>query len=70
MKNAPQKELFEAQTTWFHVFKSMIDSGDLARMGPYAATVYLVIKAHTNYATGRAFPAIETISEKSGIGTS
>ena len=69
MKNAPQKELFEAQTTWFHVFKSMIDSGDLARMGPYAATVYLVIKAHTNYATGRAFPAIETIAEKSGIST-
>jgi DNA-binding transcriptional ArsR family regulator len=62
-----QVELFEAQTTWFHVFKSMIDSGDLAAMGPYAAVVYLVIKAHTNYATGRAFPAIETICEKSGI---
>lgn len=62
-----QTELFEAQTTWFHVFKSMIDSGDLAQMGPYAAVVYLVIKAHTNFATGRAFPAIETIVEKSGI---
>jgi DNA-binding transcriptional MocR family regulator len=36
-------------------------------MGPHACTVYLVIKAHTNYSTGLSFPAIETISEKSGI---
>ena len=64
---APQSELFEAQTTWFHVFKNMIDNGDVAAMGPHACTVYLVIKAHTNYSTGLSFPAIETIAEKSGI---
>jgi DNA-binding transcriptional ArsR family regulator len=67
MAKAPQTELFEAQTTWFHVFKNMIDNGDVARMGPHACTVYLVIKAHTNYSTGLSFPAIETIAEKSGI---
>ena len=67
MKIKPQTELFEAQTTWFHIFKNMIDSGDVAKMGPHACTVYLVIKAHTNYSTGLSFPAIETISEKSGI---
>lgn len=67
MKIKPQTELFEAQTTWFHIFKNMIDSGDVATMGPHACTVYLVIKAHTNYSTGLSFPAIETISEKSGI---
>jgi DNA-binding transcriptional ArsR family regulator len=66
-KTKPQTELFEAQTTWFHVFKNMIDNGDVAKMGPHACTVYLVIKAHTNYSTGMSFPAIETISEKSGI---
>jgi DNA-binding transcriptional MocR family regulator len=66
-KHKPQTELFEAQTTWFHIFKNMIDSGDVAKMGPHACTVYLVIKAHTNYATGLSFPAIETIAEKSGI---
>lgn len=62
-----QTELFEATTTWFHVFRSMIDSGDVKTLGPYAVTVYLVIKAYTNFSTGRSFPAIETISEKSGV---
>jgi DNA-binding transcriptional ArsR family regulator len=65
--NKQQQELFQAETTWFHVFKDMIDSGDVAKMGPHATTVYLVIKAHTNFSTGRAFPSIETIVEKSGI---
>lgn len=62
-----QDELFKAETQWFHVFKAMIDSGDVAKMGPHAATIYLVIKAHANFATGFAFPSLETISEKSGI---
>jgi len=65
-----QAELFQAETTWFHVFRSMVESGDVAKMGPHAVTVYLVIKAHTNFSTGRAFPAIETICEKSGISPS
>lgn len=63
----PQGELFEAQTTWFHVFKDMIDNGDVAKMGAHAVTVYLVIKSHTNFSTGRSFPALETIAVKSGM---
>lgn len=66
-KKTPQGELFKAETTWFHVFRDMIENGDVAKMGPHAVTVYLVIKAHTNFSTGRAFPAVETIVEKSGI---
>lgn len=65
-----QFELFKAETTWFHVFRSMIEGGDVARMGPIAFTVYAVIKAHTNFSTGRAFPAVDTIVEKSGISKS
>lgn len=70
--NAPtngkaQAELFQAETSWFHVFKTMIDGGDVAQIGPLAFTVYCVIKSHTNFSTGRAFPALETIAEKSGI---
>lgn len=64
-----QFELFQATTSWFHVFRSMIDGGDVAKMGPGAFTVYAVIKAHTNFSTGRAFPGIELIAEKSGIST-
>ena len=63
----PQQELFEAQTQWFHIFKAMIDSGDLAKLPGSAVKVYMVIKAHTNFSTGRAFPAMETIAEKSGL---
>jgi len=62
-----QQELFQAETTWFHVFRTMIDNGDIAKMGPHAFTIYCVIKAHTNFSTGRAFPSIELIVEKTGI---
>ena len=30
MSKPEQNELFEAETQWFHVFKAMIDSGELA----------------------------------------
>jgi len=62
-----QQELLEAQTQWFHVFKAMIEQGDVAKMGPHAFTVYVVIKAHTNFSTGHAFPGIDVIAEKSGV---
>ena len=62
-----QLEMFKAETTWFHVFVSMIENGDVAKMGPYAVTVYLVVKAYTNWKTGKAFPSIDTIASKSGI---
>lgn len=68
-KTVEPQELFalEAQTHWFHVFKSMIDQGDVAKIGPHAFTVYAVIKAHTNYSSGIAFPGIDLISAKSGV---
>ena len=67
MKEKEQSELFKAETTWFHVFKDMIDSGDMARLDGSAIKVYLVIKSYTNFSTGRAFPAIELIAEKAGL---
>ena len=67
MSKTTQAELFTAETTWFHIFREMVESGDVAKMGPHATTVYMVIKAHTNFSTGRAFPAIETIVQKSGV---
>jgi len=36
-------------------------------LGPHATTVYLVVKAYTNYKTGMSFPSIDTIVEKSKI---
>lgn len=55
------------KTHWFHIFKSMIECGDVAKIGPHGFTVYAVIKAHTNYYTGECFPGIETISQKAGV---
>ncbi|UZF34539.1 helix-turn-helix domain-containing protein [Ralstonia pseudosolanacearum] len=63
-------EDFRAETTWFHVFRSMFSSHDAARMGPYAVTVYLVIKAHANFNTGNSFPSIELIADETGISRS
>ena len=62
-----QGELFKAETMWFHVFKDMIDSGDMARLEGGTIKVYLVIKSYTNFSTGHAFPSIELIAEKSGL---
>lgn len=56
-----------AQTQWFHLFKAMVDHGEVARIGPHAFTVYAVIKAHANYHSGIAYPGIELIAEKSGV---
>lgn len=71
MSEAPkQLDMFQATTSWFHVFKSMIDNGDLARLPGSAVKVYLVVKAFTNFSTGRAFPALETIAEKAGVSLS
>lgn len=70
MTKQEQQELFKAETQWFHVFKAMIDSGELAKMDGSTIKVYLVVKAHTNFNTGRAFPALETVAEKAGLSLS
>lgn len=57
----------KADASWFHVFRAMMDSGDVAAMGPHAFTVYCIIKGHANFSTGNAWPGLETIAEKSGI---
>lgn len=62
-----QLNLIEPETSWFHIFRAMVDSGDVAAMGPFAVTVYLVVKSYTNWKTGRSFPTVELIAEKSGI---
>lgn len=62
-----QQELFEADVSWFHVFKEMIKSKEIANMQASSVVVYLVIKAFTSWQDGRAFPSLETIAEYSGI---
>lgn len=65
--NMGDGELFEAETNWFHIFKAMIDRGDVARMGGTVFAIYAVVKSYTNWSTGKAFPGLELIAEKSGV---
>lgn len=67
VKGHQQAELFKAETSWFHVFKDMIENGDMAKLDGSAIKVYLVVKSHTNFSTGRAFPAIDLVAEKAGL---
>lgn len=64
-----QQEPFKAETFWFHIFRTMIDSGDAAKMGGTTFLVYAVIKAHVNFRSGLSFPGVETIARKAGIST-
>lgn len=60
-------EKIKAETQWFHVFKDMIESGDLAKLEGSDVKVYLVIKAHVNFSNGHSFPGIELIAREAGI---
>lgn len=66
-KQEQSAELFKAETTWFHVFKDMIDNGDMAILDGSTIKVYLVVKSYTNFSTGRAFPAHDLIASKAGL---
>lgn len=65
-----QAPLFKANAQWFHVFRDMIDRGDAAKMGSGAVLVYLVIKTYTDLSTGKSFPDVSKIVEKSGLSRS
>lgn len=58
---------FLTDTSWFHIFKELIRSGQWAGMSTAAAKVYPVIKAFINWETGNAFPNLETIEKYSGL---
>lgn len=59
-------ESLKAELTWFHIFRAMVMSDDFAEISGGAIKVYLIIKAHTDFNTGSAFPGIPLIAEKSG----
>lgn len=66
-KSAAPKTPLTANAYWFHIFNSMIESGDFARLHGSTIKVYLVIKKHVNYYTGLSLPAHETIAKECGI---
>jgi len=62
-----QQELFQADVSWFHMFKELIKTKTWANMSLAAKALYPTIKAFTNWKDGRSFPSIDTLEEYSGI---
>lgn len=62
-----ENDVLKAQTQWFHMLKSMVDGGDLAKMEGSTVKVYLVIKSCANFDTGESFPGIPTIGKLAGL---
>lgn len=65
-----QQELFNAETTWFHLFRTMFTNGDVKKIGPFAYTIYGAIKSHASFRTGESFPSIERLMDITGISRS
>jgi DNA-binding transcriptional ArsR family regulator len=51
---------------WFHIFRSMIDNGDVVKLGSGAVLTYLVIKSYVDFDKGISFPSLDLIAVKSG----
>lgn len=63
-----QQELFKADITWFHLFRSMIADGQIAELGTSVFAVYCVVKSHSNFETGNSFVSVKRIAELTGLG--
>lgn len=57
----------QADTTWFHVLRVLLFSGEAARMGGNGFLVYCAIKAHTDFATGASSPGVERLANLTGL---
>lgn len=69
LQQIEQGELWEelkVDHQWFHFVRGMVFSGKLAEMGPMGVVTYVILKAHTNFETGEAFPSIKRIAELAG----
>jgi DNA-binding transcriptional regulator YhcF (GntR family) len=52
---------------WFHVVREMVQSGEIARVGTVPWAVYCVVKSHTGFETGNAFPSTARIADLVGV---
>lgn len=62
-----QQELFKADVSWFHLFRSMIADGQIASLGTSTFAVYCVVKSHSNFETGSSFVSVLRIAELTGL---
>jgi len=58
---------YSIQSRWFHVLADPILRGDLANLTGSEFKVLMTIKAHSNHATGFAFPSMKKIASLTGL---
>lgn len=62
-----QEQDMQAEISWFHMFRNIIESGDMLKMGGSTFMVYTTIKAYSTWDTKHGFPKINLIAEKTGL---
>jgi len=67
IQNGESLEGLRVNGTWFHVLRSFSHDKEIAKIGTMALAVYIVIKGHTDFQTGNAFPSIPAIAEQIGV---
>lgn len=69
MEREGQNELWpdlKTEHQWYHIVRSTIMRGDMAKMGTVAWAVYSVLKAHTSLNDGKSWPSQARIAELVG----
>lgn len=56
-----------ADVGWFHVLRSMFESGQVREMGLAALGVYLAIKSHAGLRDGTSFPGQDRLADLLGV---
>mgnify|MGYP003657696400 CR=1 FL=1 len=67
MTNDEQQELWSTERKFVRVLFSMVDDGDLKKIGPAALAVMTVVRRYTPISGVHAFPAVKKIMDKTGL---
>lgn len=60
------EKTIKADTWWFHIFRSFISSGELAKIPASALKTYIALKSHTNISSGIARISLKTLACETG----
>jgi len=67
IKKMAEEGKLGADATWFHVFRSMFESGQAKSLGASAFMIYCAIKSHVHFSKGNAFPSFTRLQELTGL---
>lgn len=62
-----QRELFQAETQWFPVLRALIQSGVMAKIGPFGIAAYISLKGSASLHNGQTAVSAATIAAQTGM---